>query len=189
MWKYLRMLINENSVQWKLLTFLENHKISNRIAKIPRLWIIRRIKWLRRQVSGAQMSFKACGPLVFQCKHLTCQYLIFELWPTTNDMHSYWWCLAVSAENQDINMAPVKQELEEDRKVGSPMIGSGQPLPSNNSWHNCRKLIYVPRSAQKGYSVGHWPIPEAFWPDTTNSTLVSHSVWQKIIKLRFCNIW
>lgn len=80
-----------------------------------------------------------------------------------------------SKENQDINMAPVKQELEEDRKAGSPMIGSGQPLPANNSWHNCRKLIYVPRSAQKGYSVGHWPIPEAFWPDTTNSTLPPRS--------------
>ncbi|ESO86410.1 hypothetical protein LOTGIDRAFT_179396 [Lottia gigantea] len=38
-------------------------------------------------------------------------------------------------------------------------------------WHTCRKLIYVPRSAQKGYSVGHWPIPEAFWPDATNPNL------------------
>lgn len=38
-------------------------------------------------------------------------------------------------------------------------------------WTSCRKLIYVQRSAQKGYSVGHWPIPESFWPDTTNPTL------------------
>ncbi|RWS30395.1 integrator complex subunit 6-like protein [Leptotrombidium deliense] len=37
--------------------------------------------------------------------------------------------------------------------------------PSKPQWHSCRKLIYVQRSAQKGYSVGHWPIPEAFWPD------------------------
>jgi hypothetical protein len=78
-------------------------------------------------------------------------------------------------ENQDINM-PIKVEVEEEKKAGSPMIGlTGQNLPSN-SWHNCRRLIYVPRSAQKGYSVGHWPIPEAFWPDSTNSTLVSRSL-------------
>lgn len=43
----------------------------------------------------------------------------------------------------------------------------------NNSWHCCRRLIYVPRSAQKGYSVGHWPIPEAYWPDVSSPTLVS----------------
>ena len=49
------------------------------------------------------------------------------------------------------------------------------PTPSSNSWHNCRKIIYVPRSAQKGYSVGHWPVPEAFWPDANDPspTLVS----------------
>ena len=44
-------------------------------------------------------------------------------------------------------------------------------LPQGYSWQNCRKLIYVPRSAQKGFAVGHWPIPEAFWPDLNSSTL------------------
>lgn len=79
-------------------------------------------------------------------------------------------------ENQDINM-PIKMEVEEEKKAHSPMVGlTGQILPSN-SWHNCRRLIYVPRSAQKGYSVGHWPIPEAFWPDSTNSTLVSWNIY------------
>ncbi|RWS17476.1 integrator complex subunit 6-like protein [Dinothrombium tinctorium] len=38
-------------------------------------------------------------------------------------------------------------------------------VPVKPAWHSCRKLIYVQRSAQKGYSVGYWPIPEAFWPD------------------------
>lgn len=78
-----------------------------------------------------------------------------------------------SKENQDINTPPtIKLEMEEEKKANSPMTGLSVP---NNSWHNCRKLIYVPRSAQKGYSVGHWPIPEAFWPDTTNSTLPPRS--------------
>lgn len=42
------------------------------------------------------------------------------------------------------------------------------------AWHSNRKLIYVQRSAQKGYSVGHWPIPEAYWPDSSIQTLVSY---------------
>lgn len=44
--------------------------------------------------------------------------------------------------------------------------------PPNTAWHTCRKLIYVPRSAQKGFPVGFWPIPESFWPDATGTTLV-----------------
>jgi len=31
----------------------------------------------------------------------------------------------------------------------------------------------VPRSAQKGFAVGFWPIPESFWPDLNSSALVS----------------
>ncbi|KAK8781703.1 hypothetical protein V5799_016958 [Amblyomma americanum] len=39
------------------------------------------------------------------------------------------------------------------------------------NWQSCRRLIYVQRSAQKGYSVGHWPLPEAFWPDLNSPSL------------------
>ena len=46
---------------------------------------------------------------------------------------------------------------------------------SNTSWHSCRKLIYVQRSAQKGFAVGFWPLPEAFWPDVNASTLPTRS--------------
>uniref|UniRef100_A0A6G1SD24 Integrator complex subunit 6-A n=1 Tax=Aceria tosichella TaxID=561515 RepID=A0A6G1SD24_9ACAR len=35
--------------------------------------------------------------------------------------------------------------------------------PSN--WHSTRSLIYVHRSLQKNFPIGHWPIPEAYWPD------------------------
>ena len=74
--------------------------------------------------------------------------------------------LTIFAENQDVNKldAPLNSMLEDKKRATTP-------TPSN--WHNCRKLIYVPRSAQKGYSVGHWPIPEAFWPDLNSPTLVS----------------
>jgi len=33
------------------------------------------------------------------------------------------------------------------------------------NWHSTRSLIYVHRSLQKNFPVGHWPIPEAYWPD------------------------
>ncbi|KAI5694429.1 hypothetical protein M8J77_019192 [Diaphorina citri] len=46
---------------------------------------------------------------------------------------------------------------------------------NSTAWHNCRKLIYVPRSAQKGFPVGFWPIPESFWPDITASSLPPRS--------------
>ena len=43
------------------------------------------------------------------------------------------------------------------------------------AWHNCRRMIYVPRSVQKGTPVGFWPLPEAFWPDLTSTQLVGGS--------------
>merc|ERR1719285_47812 len=46
----------------------------------------------------------------------------------------------------------------------------GNNLPP---WHSCRKLIYVQRSAQKGFAVGFWPLPESFWPDVNASALPS----------------
>ncbi|XP_023364285.1 integrator complex subunit 6-like isoform X2 [Otolemur garnettii] len=41
--------------------------------------------------------------------------------------------------------------------------------PSNSfaaqPWHSCHKLIYVRPNSKTGVPVGHWPIPESFWPD------------------------
>jgi len=44
--------------------------------------------------------------------------------------------------------------------------------PPSNAWHNCRKLIHVPKSAQKGFPMGFWPIPESYWPENTMNSLV-----------------
>lgn len=74
-------------------------------------------------------------------------------------------------ENRSLNGQIIK--MEEEPKV-TPAPPPSQ-LPGNTSWHNLRRLILVPRSAQKGYSVGHWPIPESFWPDNTNQTLPPRS--------------
>lgn len=46
-----------------------------------------------------------------------------------------------------------------------------QTQPPN--WHSTRSLIYVHRSLhlQKNFPVGHWPIPEAYWPDPNLAAL------------------
>jgi len=57
----------------------------------------------------------------------------------------------------------------------NPMLAA-----SNREWHTCRKLIYVPRSAQKGFAVGFWPLPEAFWPDMAAPVLPQRSAHPNI---------
>ncbi|KAF5880278.1 integrator complex subunit 6, partial [Clarias magur] len=42
---------------------------------------------------------------------------------------------------------------------------------SPQPWHSCHKLIYVRPNPKTGVPVGHWPIPESFWPDQNSPTL------------------
>ena len=38
-------------------------------------------------------------------------------------------------------------------------------LASDRLWEKCRRMILIPKSAStKGYSIGHWPIPEDWIP-------------------------
>lgn len=83
-------------------------------------------------------------------------------------------------ENQDIINKPIIIAEDEVQKAYQQQIPQ-QQFQGSTTWHNCRRLIYVPRSAQKGYSVGHWPIPEAFWPDLQCSTLPSRTA-QPVVK-------
>ncbi|GAB1600442.1 integrator complex subunit 6-like [Argonauta hians] len=68
----------------------------------------------------------------------------------------------VNEENGEM----MNQYGENDKRDMESQCSGGNP-----AWHSNRKLIYVQRSAQKGYSVGHWPIPEAYWPDSSIQTL------------------
>ncbi|KAE8627178.1 hypothetical protein XENTR_v10006897 [Xenopus tropicalis] len=59
--------------------------------------------------------------------------------------------------------------------------GPTDPVRSVGSqpWHSCRKLIYVRPNPKAGVPLGHWPIPESFWPDQNSPTLpprTSHPV-------------
>uniref|UniRef100_A0A665WTU2 Integrator complex subunit 6 like n=1 Tax=Echeneis naucrates TaxID=173247 RepID=A0A665WTU2_ECHNA len=54
---------------------------------------------------------------------------------------------------------------------------STRPVSSFNPqpWHSCHKLIYVRPNPKTGVPVGHWPIPESFWPDQNSPTLPPRS--------------
>ncbi|XP_061644487.1 integrator complex subunit 6 isoform X1 [Phyllopteryx taeniolatus] len=60
-----------------------------------------------------------------------------------------------------------------------PFIGEDNSVESSRSvssfspqlWHSCHKLIYVRPNPKTGVPVGHWPIPESFWPDQNSPTL------------------
>lgn len=58
---------------------------------------------------------------------------------------------------------------EENSVESSRAVSSFTPQP----WHSCHKLIYVRPNPKTGVPVGHWPIPESFWPDQNSPTLVS----------------
>lgn len=44
------------------------------------------------------------------------------------------------------------------------------PPDKSATWSNLKKMIYV-RSKS---SSGHWPIPESFWPELSNGSLVGY---------------
>ncbi|XP_072745127.1 integrator complex subunit 6 [Anoplolepis gracilipes] len=76
------------------------------------------------------------------------------------------------------NDAPQHQDEEENEDDGNAGPRAQYPnalAPGNTAWYSCRRLIYVPRSAQKGFAVGFWPIPESFWPDLNASSLPPRS--------------
>ncbi|XP_047440886.1 integrator complex subunit 6 [Mugil cephalus] len=62
--------------------------------------------------------------------------------------------------------------IGEDNSVESSRpVSSFSPQP----WHSCHKLIYVRPNPKTGVPVGHWPIPESFWPDQNSPTLPPRS--------------
>ncbi|KAM9740626.1 integrator complex subunit 6 isoform 1-T1 [Menidia menidia] len=60
---------------------------------------------------------------------------------------------------------------EDNCVESSRPVSSFSPQP----WHSCHKLIYVRPNPKTGVPVGHWPIPESFWPDQNSPTLPPRS--------------
>ncbi|XP_016306411.1 integrator complex subunit 6 isoform X2 [Sinocyclocheilus anshuiensis] len=57
------------------------------------------------------------------------------------------------------------------------LVDPARPLSSFSPqpWHSCHKLIYVRPNPKTGVPVGHWPIPESFWPDQNSPSLPPRS--------------
>lgn len=58
-------------------------------------------------------------------------------------------------------------------KYGNDPVPIGNELSaqmaSDRMWEKCRKMILIPKNQiTKGYQIGHWPIPEDFWFNSTN---------------------
>ncbi|PRD20499.1 UNVERIFIED_CONTAM: ints6-a [Trichonephila clavipes] len=85
--------------------------------------------------------------------------------------------LTKGTEERLTHKQPASPSLHPSNNNQSPNLNNGTASPplylsgNNNTWQSCRKLIFVQRSAQKGYTVGHWPIPESFWPDPGSPAL------------------
>ncbi|XP_053312294.1 integrator complex subunit 6 [Spea bombifrons] len=82
------------------------------------------------------------------------------------------------------------QKVQSGVVINFEKSGPDPPLPDDGlpdmvksvgpqAWHSCRKLIYVRPNPKTGVPLGHWPIPESFWPDQNSPTLpprTSHPV-------------
>ncbi|XP_076474895.1 integrator complex subunit 6 isoform X2 [Bombus vancouverensis nearcticus] len=80
-----------------------------------------------------------------------------------------------SLNNETQHADDDENEDENNTTNGARTYLPNPTVPGNTAWHSCRRLIYVPRSAQKGFAVGFWPIPESFWPDLSASSLPARS--------------
>ncbi|XP_074133450.1 integrator complex subunit 6-like [Sminthopsis crassicaudata] len=65
-------------------------------------------------------------------------------------------------------LPPEEMKGKKDAACNTPesLTSSGQ-----QQWHSSRKLIFVRANPKTGIPVGHWPIPESFWPDQNSPTL------------------
>lgn len=57
--------------------------------------------------------------------------------------------------------------VDTNRNLLSPSVAN----TNSSTWQKQRRMIYV-RTNIKG-TVGHWPIPESFWPTSSTSVIVS----------------
>ncbi|XP_019634858.1 PREDICTED: integrator complex subunit 6-A-like [Branchiostoma belcheri] len=71
----------------------------------------------------------------------------------------------------DLTHLRAEKDLQENNK-SLQRANAPSPLPTNTAWHSCHKLIYVRPNPKTGIPMGHWPIPEAFWPDSNAPTLL-----------------
>jgi integrator complex subunit 6 len=73
-------------------------------------------------------------------------------------------------------------------KIQAGVIVNFTRFPSNDTrppedatqWEKCRQMIYVPKTSTKGYTIGHWPIPEDYVSTLNATSLTPRSVHPNI---------
>uniref|UniRef100_A0A674NYN7 Integrator complex subunit 6 like n=1 Tax=Takifugu rubripes TaxID=31033 RepID=A0A674NYN7_TAKRU len=63
------------------------------------------------------------------------------------------------------------QKVQSGVVINFEKTGPDPPLVGEDNSVDCHKLIYVRPNPKTGVPIGHWPIPESFWPDQNTPTL------------------
>lgn len=108
--------------------------------------------------SGVVIQFEKIGPDPPSIENIS------ESNSTCTDNHK------ISDSNQ-LEQAQAKQQLNTDNNGLTLASAQAAAIPVPPNWHSTRSLIYVHRQMNKNFPVGHWPIPEAFWPDPNMTNL------------------
>ncbi|XP_046852731.1 integrator complex subunit 6-like [Xenia sp. Carnegie-2017] len=80
----------------------------------------------------------------------------------------------VSKPPSDMSGQPTNDDAGQSRDEQQASRNTSSPLPPtvlNNLWYSCRRLIYIKTNPKVNTPVGHWPIPESFWPEHSMSQL------------------
>jgi len=122
--------------------------------------------------AGVVIHFEKYGPdptplAIVDGTHFVLYYFIFSFQKLFNEHHA---CAIIFHKLLSNTMlyvyfhscmcTVIGLKLEDDMEIVEEKNGFSKP-----SWHSSRKMIYVPRSSQKGFAGGFWPIPESFWPE------------------------
>uniref|UniRef100_A0A2K6DNL3 INTS6/SAGE1/DDX26B/CT45 C-terminal domain-containing protein n=1 Tax=Macaca nemestrina TaxID=9545 RepID=A0A2K6DNL3_MACNE len=102
---------------------------------------------------------------------------------TVTGSHSYFVC---SPRTLNQCLESLVQKVQSGVVINFEKAGSdpspvedGQPDISrpfgSQPWHSCHKLVYVRPNPKTGIPIGHWPIPESFWPDQNSPALPPHT--------------
>ncbi|XP_039250489.2 integrator complex subunit 6-B-like isoform X1 [Styela clava] len=59
------------------------------------------------------------------------------------------------------------------------------PSGNNTGWASLHRMIYVRPSPKSGIPIGHWPLPEAFWPDPNAPSLIPRTA-HPILRFSSC---
>lgn len=129
--------------------------------------------------SGVVINFEKIGPDPTPINTESCRdgsSEVVHLDGEPEPEHRDWEKEVINPNNSDMKL--LSNQNGGQARTGSngtnTPVGPG-PTLNSTAWQNCRRLIYVPKSAQKGFAIGFWPIPESFWPDVSASSLPSRS--------------